>query len=474
MRFGLFLRILKARFRLIASILLITLGSAAAASFLMARIYSPSAVLFVDVKGLDPVLGGSVFTPQSVRGVLATQAEIVQSDRVVYGVIRELGLDRRQDVVDAWQRNTGGSGDIVRWLAKGMVDNLIVKPSNEGSTLTLTYEGKNGREATDIVNAFARQYLQAALSLRADPAKQSAVYFEQQLAAYREQLKAAQAKTSAFQQASGIVASEERLDIENQRLQELSSQLVAVQSQAVESRSRSAAIGRTGRDAMPEVVQNALVQSLRTDLSRAEAKLQELSSRLGPNHPQYQSAQAEVESLRARLNTETDRVSRSIVASSQVNAQREAEIRGALEAQRTRVLRLKKDYDQLAGLRREVDEAQKAIELVAQRLTQTNLESKAPQSNASLLAPALVPSEPSRPKPVLNMVVGAFAGLMLGVLAALSLEAFKRPVRTAEDLMQVVAVPVLAVLPPSNTRRAQRLIGNTGPTITPPHLRLGN
>jgi len=474
MRFGLFLRILKARFRLIASILLITLGSAAAASFLMARIYSPSAVLFVDVKGLDPVLGGSVFTPQSVRGVLATQAEIVQSDRVVYGVIRELGLDRRQDVVDAWQRNTGGSGDIVRWLAKGMVDNLIVKPSNEGSTLTLTYEGKNARGATDIVNAFARQYLQAALSLRADPAKQSAVYFEQQLAAYREQLKAAQAKMSAFQQASGIVASEERLDIENQRLQELSSQLVAVQSQAVESRSRSAAIGRTGRDAMPEVVQNALVQSLRTDLSRAEAKLQELSSRLGPNHPQYQSAQAEVESLRARLNTETDRVSRSIVASSQVNAQREAEIRGALEAQRTRVLRLKKDYDQLAGLRREVDEAQKAIELVAQRLTQTNLESKAPQSNASLLAPALVPSEPSHPKPVLNMVVGAFAGLVLGVLAALSLEAFKRPVRTAEDLMQVVAVPVLAVLPPSNTRRAQRLIGSTGPTITPPHLRLGN
>lgn len=474
MRFGLFLRILKARWQLIVSILLLTLGSVAAASFLMARIYSPSAVLFVDVKGLDPVLGGSVFTPQSVRGVLATQAEIVQSDRVVYGVIRELGLDRRQDLIEAWQAKTGGVGDIVPWLAKRMVSNLIVKPSNEGSTLTLTYEGRNAKEATDIVNAFARQYLQAALSLRADPAKQSAVYFEQQLAAYREQLRAAQAKMSAFQQASGIVASEERLDIENQRLQELSTQLVAVQSQAVESRSRSAAIGRTGRDSMPEVVQNSLVQSLRTDLSRAEAKLQELSSRLGPNHPQYQSAQAEVESLRSRLNTETDRVSRSIVASSQVNAQREAEIRGALEAQRARVLRLKKDYDQLAGLRREVDEAQKAIELVSQRLTQTNLESKAPQSNASLLAPALVPSEPSRPKPALNMAVGAFAGLMLGVLAALSLEAFKRPVRTAEDLMQAVAVPVLAVLPPSNTRRPQRLIGGTGPTITPPHLRLGN
>ena len=279
---------------------------------------------------------------------------------------------------------------------------------------------------------------------------------------------------SAFQQASGIVATDERLDIENQRLQELSSQLVAVQSLAVESRSRSAAIARSGRDAIPEVVQNTLVQSLKTDLSRAEAKLQELSSRLGPNHPQYVSTQAEVDSLRARLNGEMDRVSRSVVANSQVNAQREAEIRGALEAQRARVLRLKKDYDQLAALRREVDEAQKAIELVSQRLTQTNLESKAPQSNVSLLAPALVPAEPSRPKPKLNMVVGAFVGLVLGILAALAVEGFKRPVRTAEDLLQAVAVPVLAVLPPSGTRRAQRLIGSTGPTITTPHLRLGN
>lgn len=474
MRFGLFLRILKARSGLIVSILLLTLGSAAVASFLMARIYSPSAVLFVDVKSLDPVLGGAVHTPQSVRGVLATQAEIVQSDRVVHAVIRELGLDRRQDTVDAWQEQTGGIGDIRPWLAKRIVGNLIVKPSNEGSTLTLTYEGTNAKAATDIVNAFAREYIQATRSLRADPARQNAEYFEQQLAAYRKQLDVARAKMSAFQQASGIVATDERLDIENQRLQELSSQLVAVQSLAVESRSRSAAIARSGRDAIPEVVQNTLVQSLKTDLSRAEAKLQELSSRLGPNHPQYVSTQAEVDSLRARLNGEMDRVSRSVVANSQVNAQREAEIRGALEAQRARVLRLKKDYDQLAVLRREVDEAQKAIELVSQRLTQTNLESKAPQSNVSLLAPALVPAEPSRPKPKLNMVVGAFVGLVLGILAALAVEGFKRPVRTAEDLLQAVAVPVLAVLPPSGTRRAQRLIGSTGPTITTPHLRLGN
>lgn len=474
MHLGMFFRILRARWALILAILGITLGTAAIASFTMPKVYSPTAVMFVDVKALDPVLGGAVNSPQSVRSTLATQVEIIKSDRVIHGVIRQLGLDKRAKIQEAWRKDTNGEGEILDWLAKAMLTRLSVTPSNEGSTLAIVYESSDPKGATDVTNAIAQKYLEATLSLRAGPARQSAAYFEEQIAEYRNRLKTARAEMSAFQQAHGIVAMDGRVDIENQRLQELSTQLVQIQTLTTESRSRRAAIGREGRESMPEVVQNPLVQALKTELGRAEARLQEFSSRLGSNHPQYLSAQAEVEALRARLNAEIDKVSRSIVANATVNLQRESEIRAALDAQRARVLRLKKDYDQLAGLQREVDEAQKALDLVAQRLTQTNIESHAPQSNVSILAPALQPSEPSRPKPLLNMVVGAFVGLLLGLLAALSIEAFKRPVRNADDLLQAVAVPVLAVLPPSATRRAQRLIGSTGPTIAPPNLRLGN
>lgn len=307
MHFGQILRILRSRFGLILSIFAITLVSVAAASFSMKKIYSPSAVMFVDVKSLDPVLGSSFNTPQTVRSTLATQLEIIQSDRVVHGVIRELGLDKRPDIVDAWTRDTGGQGDVLTWLSKGMLRNLSVTPSNEGSTLTIVYESSDPKGATDITNAFARQYLDATLSLRAGPAKQSATYFEEQIAVYRQRLNDAQAKMSAFQQSKGIVAADGRVDIENQRLQELSSQLVQIQTLASESRSRRAAIGREGRESMPEVVQNPLVQTLKTELGRAEARLQEMSSRLGSNHPQHVSASAEVAALRSRLNAEIGR-----------------------------------------------------------------------------------------------------------------------------------------------------------------------
>jgi polysaccharide biosynthesis transport protein len=474
MNLGLLLRIIRARFGLISLIFIVTVASTAVASFLMPRIYAPSTMVFIDVKSLDPVLGGAVHTPQSVRGLMATQVEIIKSDRVMLAMIRDLGLDRDPEIVESWMKETGGNGDVGGWLAKRMLRMLSITPSNEGSTLSITYESRDPVMATDVVNSLARNYVQATRSLRAEPARESAGYFEQQVATNRERLKLAEARLSAFQQSSGIVATDERVDIENQRLQELSTQLVAIQTQASESRSRRDAVNRDGRDSMPEVVQNQLVQNLKAELGRAEARLQELSSRLGINHPQYQSALSEVQVLRGRLNGEIDKVTRSIVATSRINTQREAEIRASLEEQRARVLRLRKDHDQLAALRREVDDARKSLELVTQRLTQTTIESQVPQSNVSILSPALVPADPARPKPVLNIVVGGFVGLLLGMIAALSLEAFRRPVRTAEDLLRAVELPVLAVLPPANARRAQRLIGDTGPAVAQPQLRLGN
>ncbi len=48
---------------------------------------------------------------------------------------------------------------------------------------------------------------------------------------------------------------------------------------------------------MPEVVGNPLLQTLSGDVGRAGARLKQLAARLGPAHPEYQSAQAEYDEL---------------------------------------------------------------------------------------------------------------------------------------------------------------------------------
>jgi uncharacterized protein involved in exopolysaccharide biosynthesis len=148
-------------------------------------------------------------------------------------------------------------------------------------------------------------------------------------------------------------------------------------------------------------------------------------------------------------------------------------LRNALEAQRARVLSLKKQRDQLAIYQREVETAQRALELLSQRVTATNVESRSRQSNVNVVSSAFPTDKPSRPNTVLNVAIGTFFGLLLGVIAAITMEAVQRPIRSSDDLLEAAGVPILAVLPPAGSRRRQRLIGDTGPSVSP-NLRLGN
>jgi succinoglycan biosynthesis transport protein ExoP len=469
-----FLRVLKARIGVILLIFLTTLGATIAVSLMISKKYEATTTLVVDMRGTDPVLGNVVAMPQTIQGYLVTQAELIRSERVVDRVIDALKLERHPAFSNA---AAGGeapdSAAVRRAIRTHFGKDLQVNPAREGTTIILTYESRDPELAAAVVNAFAKAYIEANIEMKTAPASGYREWFETQTKTYREQLADAQRRLTEARQASGVTATEERLDVENTRLGELSAALVAAQTALAESRSRAGTATRSN-NSMPEVVANPMLQGLMADLGRAEARMQQLSARLGPAHPEYQAAQNEVNQLRARLETETSRVGGSITAGNDVNLRREAELRALVAEQRAKVTKMRGARDQHAVLEREVQSAQRALDLVTQRYTETSLESQTRQSNVTVLSPARVPTEPSRPQPVVNTVLGAIIGLFVAVLAALTLESMQKPVRTSDDLLMASGVPVLAVLPPATSKRPQRLIGNTGPTIRPPQLQIGN
>lgn len=474
MRFDLLFGILRSRFWLVAAIMAVTTLTAITGSLLMSKRYSAATTVFVDANTVDQVSGTAAYTRETIRNMLASQTELIQSNQVVARVIQDLKLDKDPQVQADWQKATKGQGDINDWLATVLLKSIKVTSSTDGTTIAIGAEWGSAEGAANIANGFANAYKAAALDLRTKPAQEYAQRFGEQAKEYKAKVEEAQSKLTKYQRESGIITSDERIDVENQRLQELSSQLVQVQSALSESRSRSAVAGRGGDMAIPEVVANELIQALTSELGRAEAKLGQVSAQYGANHPVRLQAQAEVQELRNRLATEVARVKSSIRTANTVNLNREKELSAAVEAQKAKVLALRSKRDQIAILQQDLASAQKAYELVERRLTETTVAMSAGYSNISVITPAVVPLLPSRPNLVLNTAVGIFLGLFIGLLAAFTLEAAQKPLRSADDLLQAAGIPVLAVLPPSQSTRAQRLIGGTGPTVTPPSLRLGN
>ena len=471
MNFGQAIAILRARWWVAVLVMIVTVVAAAAFLVNRPKVYTAEAVLVVDTKP-DPVsamMYGGMASPL----FMATQVDVIRSDRVGARVVRNLKLAENPQVREQWMEATKGRGSIEAWLSETFQKNLIIRPSPQSSVFTVAYQALDPQFASALANAFVQAYLEVSLELRVDPAKQYSAFFETQAKEARERLEAAQAKLSGYQKERGIVGSE-RFDIENARLSELSTQLLALQAVSSESGSRQAAAQGASGDRVQEVLNNNIVSGLRSELLRNETALQQLNERLGDNHPQVLEAKTNIASLRSKIESETRRVTSSVGVSANINRQRVAEVRAALEAQRAKMLTMKGQRDESSVLVRDVETAQRAYDAVVARFNQSTLESQATLSNVNVLTPATPPLEPSTPRALKMALAAVLGGIGLGIGAVLGLEMLDRRVRTKEDASSAMGgLTVLGVMPKPGKARMlgskralltqQRMVGRLSP-----------
>ena len=452
MTFGQFLSILRARWIAALAVFLLVVLATLAISLLLPKQYRAIASVVVDFKP-DPV--SAIYGGSGSPGFMSTQVDIIQSDRVAQRVVRNLKLNENPQVRQQWQDETQGQGSIESWLGALFQRSMDVVPSRESSVIAVSYRSPDPRFAAALANAFVQAYIDTALELRVDPARQYSSFFETRSRESRELLEAAQTRLSTFQKEKSIIASDERVDIENSRLNELSSQLTQLQAISAESGSRQTQAQGAQGDRLQEVLNNGLVLGIKSDISRGEARLQELSTRYGDAHPLVQETKANLAELRTKLESETRKVVSSVGLSNTINRQRQSDVQGALNAQRDKVLRLKAVRDEGLVLQRDVENAQRGYDAVQQRFTQTSLEGQTTQSNVNLLTQAVAPITPASPRVVLNMLLAALGGLVLACAAALVLEMRDRRVRNIDDLVATLGLPVLVTL----TRPGSKVAG---------------
>ncbi|MBI3350323.1 MAG: chain length determinant protein EpsF [Burkholderiales bacterium] len=452
MNFVQFLAIVRARYKTALVVLAVTVLPAIVLSLLLPKTYTAAASVVVDTTKPDP-LAGVLYGGGINPGLMATQMDIIQSDRVAFKVVKNLRLTENAQLREQWQSDTKGEGTMEQWLATVFQKQMDVKPSRESNVITVTYKAPDPRFAAGLANAFVQAYLETNIEMKVEPARLYSSFFDQRAKEARDALEKAQSRLSEFQQQKGIIATDERLDVENSRLNELSSQYVALQSLASDSGSRQTAARGTGADRMQEVLSNPLVAGLKADQARLEAKLQELTSKLGDKNPQVIETRANLAELKSRIDSETVKVAGSLGIANNINQQRASETKAQLEAQRAKVLQMKAVRDDGGVLLRDVENAQRIYDQIMQRLNQTTMESLATQSNVSVLSQAVPPVEPTWPKPLLVTALAFFLGGLLGIGVVVGRELFDRRVRSIDDVALAVALPVIGVLPSPNARR---------------------
>jgi len=444
-----YLRIIWARKWIVIGLFVLVAAAGIATTLLLPRQYTAETSLVVEMR-LDPALG-ALAPALAAPSYMATQVEILRSERVASRAVKILGVERSAAAVAQWREATQAKISLERYFAGVLQRGLSVEPGRGGSSiLNLGFTAGDPTFAQAAANAFAQAYQDVSVELRVAPARQSATFLDDQVKSLRGDLENAQARLSKFQQTKGIVVTDERLDQENARFNMLISQLASAQAERVETETRQR---NSGIETSPDVLGSGAVQGLKAQLAQAETKLSDISSIVGKNHPQRLQLDAQIAELKRQIAAETRRVAGGTSTLSRGSSQKVGELQTMVDQQKRQLLSLRSDRDQIAVYQRDVEAAQRAYDAVSMRLGQVNMEGQNNQANTRLLSPAVEPLEPSRPRIMVGIVGSILGALAVGILAALGLELLDRRIRRPEDLMVMPGVPVIGVLQPAGSRR---------------------
>jgi succinoglycan biosynthesis transport protein ExoP len=388
-------------------------GAAVGASLLLPPQFEATASLVLDVKP-DPIAGA--FPAAAANSLINTQVDVLQSHRVARRVVQNLRLMQNPELRAQWMDETEEKTAFDQWLTDTFMQHLEVRPARDSNVVQVAYRAHDARLAAQMANAFVQAYLDTALELRVDPARQFSSFFDDRSLEARRTLEQAQARLSAFQKQEGLLETDARIDVENNRLTELSTQVLQAQAQSADSGSRLQQVRSHAPETLPEVLNSSLISNLKAELARQQSRLKELDARLGQAHPQRQEMLDGMAELESRLAAEVHRITSGLSTQNAINQNRMQRLQSALAAQREQVLKMKAARDQAAVLTRDVESAQRAYDAVVGRLQLTRLESQTPQAQAYWLAQATPPARPISPKLWLNTLLAILIGSALAVL----------------------------------------------------------
>lgn len=443
MSFNQFFMIIKARKLVFWGTWLTIVSFVLVVTSLLPKSYEAQSSLIINYTGLDQVTGGQV-PSHMMSGYLGTQIDILKSKKVALKVVKDNELYTNRGFIDTFYGTTGGEGNLEDWIASALLESLEVIPSRDSNVVILKYTSSNPRFSALIVNAFSQSYIDTSLELKIEPSKRATVWFEKQVESMKGDLIKAQSKLSDYQKEKGIVSVDQRYDVENSRLAQLSQQLVVSQADLLNLKSQKEAIDKSGVESSSfELLVEPVVRDIHVSLAKAEIERDELLKRFSSKHPEIISVETEINSLNRRLLVELGMAKRRLNSDVMVAENRVEVLLDEIELQKKKLLEIGENRNMLDLLTRDVSDAKRILDLATQRLNQTSLESKANDIEIAILNEALAPIEPTGPNYISNAILSVFFGLIVAITFALLGELLSRKVRVAEDIEEFVGLPVL-------------------------------
>lgn len=391
--------------------------------------------------------------PERSKNYLNTQCELLRSTPI---------LGRVAEMAEVKAMNTfAGAGAI----APALKEQLRVELGNKDDLIELSLDSTDPHEAARVVNAVVESYVGYQTAQKRTSATEMLKILRKERDAREQELVAQRLEVLKFKQQNPVLSLQnERGGIVLQRLAQLSEAKTAAQMQLMESAAayevvRAALSDPVRRREMvaamvaggPPSVLDRGRAALQNELYQSELRLDPMRRQLGPSHPSVKALTANIaETHRKLAQLDVEFVKTRLTSLEQTwlaAKQRLADIDKAFQEQRTEALELNGTAATLAVLESGVEQAQKLVDGIEERIKVLGVDGETGGLNVTVLEWAAADPKPSKPRKPLVLVAASLLGLVLGSSLAFVRASTDRRLRSSEQIEDALGIPVLSAVP---------------------------
>lgn len=381
---------------------------------LLAKKYSSTATLYFDPQKLavELVENDRATSPEVLNATIDSQTQIITSRTVLEAVATNLKLTTDPEFLGRPSDNP--ASDMNRVIST-LQKQILVSRQAGTFIFQVKVTTKEADKSAAIANSLVAAYLKDSRVAAEDSFGSVNTSLVNQLTALRKAVIAAEAEVRAFTSQNDLFAVGGD-QIANKRLQSLDDLLVAAQQKIIEAKAQLDTVSRLNINdvLVGDAAASRTLGDLRNQYASLSANVSSLTERLGPRHPQLQSAKASLADIERQIRLELERMVVAARSAYQSAQKEEADLLKELNVQKASQATSSTALIELSELERKAKAARDVYEAVLKRSEETAAEMSLYSSNVRVVAEAFPAQAPDGPGRKVLLIAGAFGGGLLG------------------------------------------------------------
>ncbi|WP_380784349.1 GumC family protein [Sphingomonas sp. R86520] len=389
---------------------------------------------------------------------LTTQVGLLGSRTLAERVMRTVGLADDDAFVKGYTNHADREGAAVGKL----MQHFEVTPLRGSNLIVIAYSDTNPARAARVINAYAQGFIDSTLERRYNATAFARQFLQTRLSSTRDKLEASERALVAYARSQNILSLSSGAqtgkagDSGSPAQDSLSAQSLVSYNEALSAATRDRiAAQQAYRQATPAAsaaADNAsAVQGLRSQLAGVQADYQQKLGTFRPDFPEMVALRQRMASINDSIAAETGKIGsaqRDTLRSAFVAAQgRERQLLAQVNSYRTNVLNLRSRGIQYNILQRDLDTNRTLYDGLLQRFKEIGTAGGVGESQAAIVDDGKTPNSPFTPNVFKNLAIGVLAGVVLGLGLAFAIEFVDDTLKTPEDVINKLKVPLLGIVP---------------------------